>query len=151
VGGTRSALAPPDRSERRSVTSLRDELVLRLEQENDELRARVRELEAERGIGFEVPIQFRLSRQEAALFGLLMKNPLVSKEFAIRALYLHQQDEAEIKIIDVFVCKIRAKLKPWNIEIGTQWGQGYFIPADSKAIAQRLIDDLNGVPREAVA
>lgn len=34
-------------------------------------------------------------------------------------------DEREIKIVDVFVCKLRKKLKPLGVEIATAWGQGY--------------------------
>lgn len=57
------------------------------------------------------------------------------------ALYLHKQDEADIKIVDVWVCKMRKKLRPYGISIQTQWGQGYFLQTDSKAIAQGLLDE----------
>lgn len=122
--------------------TLRDQLVEKLEQENEELRHRVRDLEAQLGITFSSPPQLMLTKQESVVFGLLMKNPLVRKEMAISALYLHQQDEAEIKIVDVFVCKLRKKLKPWNIQISTQWGQGYFLTPDSKVLARKMLDDM---------
>lgn len=40
--------------------------------------------------------------------------------------------EAEPKIIDVFVCKIRAKLRKFQVSIETIWGQGYAMSEDSK-------------------
>lgn len=120
--------------------TLRDDLVARLEQENDDLRARVRELEALSGVRFEAPPQFRFTKNEAVIFGMLLKNELVLRESMMQMLYLHEQDEAQIKIVDVWVCKMRAKLKPYGIEIQTQWGQGYFLSPASKSAAQSLLD-----------
>ena len=34
-------------------------------------------------------------------------------------------EDVEIKIVDVFICKLRAKLKPLGLEIATLWGVGY--------------------------
>lgn len=34
-------------------------------------------------------------------------------------------DEAEIKIVDVYICKLRKKLRPFSIEVVTVWGTGY--------------------------
>ncbi|SDC08087.1 two-component system, cell cycle response regulator CtrA [Bradyrhizobium brasilense] len=127
--------------------TLRDDYVSSLEQENDALRARIRDLEEQLGFTFECPPQFGLTAHEAKIFGLLMKKPLVTKEFAISALYFHKQDEAEIKIVDVFICKARKKLKPFNIEIETVWGQGYRLTAASRAIAEQLLAEANGMLR----
>ncbi len=49
----------------------------------------------------------------------------VSKEQLLAGIYLHEQDEAEIKIVDVVICKLRKKLKPLGVEIATVWGRGY--------------------------
>jgi len=35
------------------------------------------------------------------------------------------RDDREIKIVDVWVCKLRKKLVPLGVEIATSWGQGY--------------------------
>lgn len=122
------------------MTALRDDLVARLEQENDDLRARVRMLEQLAGVNFEAPPQFGFTKNETVIFGLLLKNKLVRRESMMDALYDHKQDEAEIKIVDVWVCKIRKKVKPYGIDVATQWGQGYFLTAESRAIAQGLLD-----------
>jgi len=122
--------------------TLRDELVEKLEAENEELRARVARLEETLGMRIETPLQLRLTRQEGRVFGILLKRELVTKIQALDALYGHlpEQDEAKIKIIDVFVCHMRRKLKPFAIEIETVWGQGYRMPAASKALAAELLD-----------
>ena len=53
-------------------------------------------------------------------------------------------DEPEMKIVDVFVCHIRRKLKPFGIEIGTRWGVGYFMTPANKAEARRQIEASRG-------
>lgn len=51
---------------------------------------------------------------------------IVTKEALMDALYaLKPDEEPEIKIIDVFICKLRKKLKPLGVEIDTAWGRGY--------------------------
>lgn len=123
--------------------TLRDDLVARLEQENEVLRARVRMLEEMAGARFEIPPQFDLKLAEATIFGALLNNQLVSRQNLLTLIYgLHPQDEPEIKIIDVWICKIRRKMKPYGIEIGTIWGKGFFMPTASKAVVNRLLMDL---------
>ena len=73
-----------------------------------------------------------------------MKNRFASKESLMMAIYRdHQQDEAEIKIVDVWVCKMRRKLTPFGIAVQTQWGQGYFLSAEHKAIARTMLEQAN--------
>ncbi|MER9912667.1 winged helix-turn-helix domain-containing protein [Mesorhizobium sp. M0050] len=48
-----------------------------------------------------------------------------SQASLLTRLYQLKTDEPELKIIDVFVCKLRKKLKPLGVEIQTVWGQGY--------------------------
>lgn len=53
------------------------------------------------------------------------RGAVLTKEHLLSNLYLVEADEAEIKIIDVYVCRLRKKLKPLGVEIGTAWGRGY--------------------------
>jgi two-component system cell cycle response regulator CtrA len=55
----------------------------------------------------------------------------VTKEMFLSHLY-GGRDEPEIKIIDVFICKLRRKLAEAGAPplIETVWGRGYTIPAD---------------------
>lgn len=122
--------------------TLRDDYVMALEAENEALRDKLARLEETLGIRIETPLVLRLTGQEAKVFGILFKRELVTKVQALDVLYGHlpEQDEAEIKIVDVFVCKMRKKLKPFEIDIETVWGQGYRMPAQSKAIAAALLE-----------
>lgn len=50
----------------------------------------------------------------------------MSKEAILDWLYqLNPDDAPEIKIVDVFICKIRKKIERLGIRIDTLWGKGY--------------------------
>ena len=81
-----------------------------------------------------------LTKMEARLMRALTEKPgrMVSKSALMDAMYFDRPHEAEPKIVDVLVCKIRRKIKggPWLIE--TVWGQGYrsrFSPELAAAMA----------------
>ena len=77
-----------------------------------------------------VPFEWSLTGSERAVFGVLLSRPMATKEAIMAALYYSQgRDEAEIKIVDVFVCKIRKKLRPFGVGIKTVWGLGYELDA----------------------
>jgi two-component system cell cycle response regulator CtrA len=127
--------------------TLRDDLVTKLETENDELRARVRLLEEMIGMRIDVPLVLGLTGQEAILFGVLLRREIVTKEAAMVALYGMRPDgeeEVQIKIVDVYVCKLRKKVKRFDVEIETVWGRGYRMPPKSKAIVQAILDEARG-------
>jgi len=68
-----------------------------------------------------------LTRTEFRLLSLLASNPnrVLTKERILQSLYPIEADAPEIKIIDVFICKLRKKLNPHGSLIGTIWGRGY--------------------------
>lgn len=100
-----------------------------LEAEIERLNQRVDQLEAVIGIsGVLLPMEWRLTASEARVMGVLLKRELATKDAIMAALYrADARDEAEIKIVDVFICKIRKKLKPFGVQIVTLWGQGYSV------------------------
>lgn len=72
-----------------------------------------------------------LTGKEYALFELLAlrKGTTINKEVFLNHLY-GGMDEPEIKIIDVFLCKIRRKIEkldPSEEYIQTVWGRGYIL------------------------
>jgi two-component system cell cycle response regulator CtrA len=77
-----------------------------------------------------------LTGKEYSILELLMlrKGAVLTKEAFLNHLY-GGMDEPELKIIDVFVCKLRKKLAQAGVDgvIGTVWGRGYMIrdPAES--------------------
>lgn len=114
-----------------------------LEAENQRLRDRVAQLEEVVGFTIDLPIFLGLTTHEARLFGALMKRPVWTKEQLLFALYSgrHDDEQPEIKIIDVYVCKARKKLARFGIQIETLWGQGYRLSPEMKAKAMALIDE----------
>jgi two-component system cell cycle response regulator CtrA len=71
-----------------------------------------------------------LTGKEYAILELLVlrKGMVLTKEAFLNHLY-GGMDEPEVKIIDVFVCKLRKKLARSGADgiIGTIWGRGYMI------------------------
>lgn len=122
--------------------TLRDDYVATLEAENDHLRDRIRLLEEMVGVSFEVPLAFGFTGKEREVFGCLLKNTLVKREHLMRVVYPPPYDDVEMKILDVFVCKIRKKLKPFDVSIETQWGEGYFIKPEGKKKVEELLAEI---------
>ncbi|MDF2809344.1 MAG: winged helix family transcriptional regulator [Microvirga sp.] len=111
-----------------------------LEAENERLQLRVEQLEGLMGMSIDalVPIEWRLTRSEACVFGVLLRREIATKDAVMAALYRSTaKDEAELKIVDVFICKMRKKLRPFGITIITRWGTGYSLE-DRTALAARL-------------
>lgn len=104
-----------------------------IEAESDRLRERVAMLEAALMDTRVLPLEWRLTASEARIFGVLVNRELATKDAMMAALYVDDgRDEAEEKIVDVFICKLRKKLKPFGVEIATDWGQGYRLDAKSR-------------------
>lgn len=72
-----------------------------------------------------------LTKSEARIFGTLKLDQVVDKARLLDAMYFDffGDDEPDPKIIDVFICKIRAKLKKANsrYSIETLWGRGWIL------------------------
>ncbi len=75
-------------------------------------------------------VRVHLTTKEFAILQLLVlrRNMIMTKEAILAQLY-GGMDEPEIKIIDVFVCKIRSKLSKAGLPnvISTVWGRGYTV------------------------
>ncbi len=91
---------------------------------------------------------FRMTIHEARILLHLINSRLMTKENAMNVLSEAGYDyEAEEKIVDVYVCKVRAKLKRANIgnAIQTVWGNGYFLDPEARgAIAAALSQPWRG-------
>ena len=94
--------------------------------------------------GYEVSVGgqiVHLTGKEYSILELLVlrKGMVLTKEAFLNHLY-GGMDEPEMKIIDVFICKLRKKLAmagAGNL-IGTVWGRGYMIREPSGAHAESL-------------
>jgi len=95
-----------------------------------------------------------LTAKEYGMLELLMlrRGHVVTKEMFLNHLY-GGTDEPELKIIDVFICKLRKKFKPLigHRLVETVWGRGYSIEkpreaADGSSVADFVAE--NGGRRE---
>lgn len=73
-----------------------------------------------------IPVAWRLTPCEQRVFRCLTTQDIVPHGLIMMALYADRPgDPPAAKIIQAFICKLRAKLKPHGVMIGTAWGQGY--------------------------
>ncbi len=86
----------------------------------------------------DVPIHLTPSEYKVLELLSLRKNSVLTKEMCLNHLY-NGLKEPEVKIIDVFICKLRKKLSAasgYGNQIETIWGGGYMLrdaPVDSLA------------------
>ena len=84
-----------------------------------------------------------LTGKEYAILELLVmrKGMVLTKEVFLNHLY-GGMDEPEVKIIDVFICKLRKKLAEAGARnvIGTVWGRGYTVRDPAPAAAPGRVD-----------
>jgi DNA-binding response OmpR family regulator len=103
-------------------------------QERDELKEEV--LRLREALGGSLPdFRFmRITSSEGKILHALLQTEMLTKGAILTTLYSGRAgDEPDQKIVDVFVCKLRKRLTPFGIEIGTVWGRGYFMDAENKA------------------
>lgn len=103
----------------------------------EELQDRLERIEASLIETLEPRYVADLTRSEQLLVALLMRRERVRREELHSFLYSDRpadDEEAEMKIVDVFICKIRKKLKPFGVEIQTIYGEGFCLPRASKEI-----------------
>lgn len=113
-----------------------------LDDENDELRERMRILTSLSEYDASLQVVFGLTGKENLIVSLLMKRDNCTREALMQIMYAHNPESGvEVKIIDVFVCKIRKKLKKYRIQITTVWGKGYLIDAVTKDRIRKLTAD----------
>ena len=122
-------------SEREIVTLRR--LIEEKDLEIATLTERVRDLEKLFKPSALLPPEWRLTAKEADLFCVLLNGTaVVTKDSAYRALY--PDYHVEPKVLDVFICKIRKKLQPYQIRIATVWGRGWYL-VDRGRLRQRIL------------
>ena len=98
--------------------------------------------------------QVRLTGKEYQMFELLVlrKGTTVNKEMFLDHLYAGL-DEPELKIIDVFICKLRTKLRAAGAggHIQTVWGRGYRLQDTPGTDEQQKAGTLNSLVGKVLA
>lgn len=83
---------------------------------------------------------FGLTVKEAEVLRHLSDGRTHTKDALLTLIYEGSPDEPEIKILDVFVCKIRRKLRGSGVEIKTIWGTGYCVD-DTSIVKKAMAGD----------
>jgi two-component system cell cycle response regulator CtrA len=104
---------------------------------------RIDQLEAELGMKVDIPPEFGIPRNMGALLAMLLKREVVTRDGALLAIYSGMPNtwdkEPDPKIIDVFICKLRTRLKKYGIKVSCKWGLGYFMDGENKRKLRDLI------------
>lgn len=123
-------------AELRDLLSLRDEEIIQLKEQIKELTAAPE---------IEVPSLFKFTQSEEILFKHIYdaKYP-ISRKTLMSLVYssMHYVDRPEGNIIDVFICRIRKRLKPFNITIHTMRNRGFYITNEDKQMVVDLLNNL---------
>lgn len=103
--------------------------------DRETLIERITQLENEAGMGFSTHPRYNLTGYENAILGVLLnaKAAVITKEYVFDALYGMDDDMPGQKILDVWICKLRKKLAPYDIAIQTAWGRGWYIEPEDRA------------------
>lgn len=106
-----------------------------LQSENDELRERVRQLEGMLGQTFNATRELGLTPTENKILGLLLsRTSVVSRDAIHSVLYSDRpNDVPDLNVVNVFVSKLRRKLKPHDIQIMSERASGYYLTNATKA------------------
>lgn len=126
--------------------------IAELSAEIEELRAKVRRLE---DIAAPPPLRdfygVRLTKMEGAIIALLRRRSMVARDQLMFALYQDADDSPNPKILDVHICKLRAKL-PAGTTIETLHGGAWRLHVDAHiAEAAELSRDAEAARRTGVA
>lgn len=123
---------------------------------------RIEELEGILGLKQVLPNRLGLTETHTRIVGILLNRPIVKSETLFTLLYGHlpeAQQPTNHDLIAVHIANIRRRLRKHGIALNTQWGQGYYFDADTKAQlrdimrvdAERQIERGNSMLRHAEA
>ena len=92
---------------------------------------------------FNISRFFKVTKLQAALFAVLIKRTEVIKDTlhqVIESRRKPNKEETDPKMVDVVICHLRDRLKPFGITIETQWASGYFMTLEMRKKANFLLD-----------
>lgn len=86
-----------------------------------------------------LPLEWGLTVAEGRLVSALYARIECTKDQIMAAMYRNDgRDEPMEKIVDVYVCKARAKMRPYRANIVTRWGHGYALDTAARTAIDRL-------------
>lgn len=110
---------------------------------SEPLLDRIDMLERELGMKTDLPPEFNIPRNMGALLAMLLKREIITREGALLAIYSGMPNtwdkDPDPKIIDVFICKLRVRLRKYGVKVSCKWGLGYYIDGENKRKLRELI------------
>lgn len=121
--------------------------VFSLREELDTAREHLRQIFEACGQGSEEILNYcialSMTRQEASVMCLLVRRGTVSVE-QFRTLVSKGETGMDSNILTTLVCRIRRKLQPLGVVIGTAWGAGYYINSHGRETIKKIVEDWRG-------
>jgi hypothetical protein len=96
---------------------------------------------------FNISRLFKVTKLQAAIFAVLIKRTEVIKDTlhqVIESRRKPNKEETDPKMVDVVICHLRTRLKPFEITIETQWASGYYMTLDMRKKANLLLEQFIG-------
>ena len=95
---------------------------------------------------------FKITRLQASFLAVLINRNEVSKETLHQVIESRRppgKEETDPKMVDVVICLLRQRLKPFNLKINTLWACGYYIePVQRKQILEMVNNYVLGKANE---
>jgi len=90
---------------------------------------------------------YGLTMSEACVLTYLVKRAgvVVGKGALLDAVALDPEDCC-LKLVDVYLCKLRRKLDPHGVQVETVWGIGYSLSKQAAADIIARVDERRGIP-----
>lgn len=103
-------------------------------------------LDTDEGLSFAFARCFKATRLEAAVLVLMLRRNDVTKEQVHHVIEQsrtrkNDNEETDIKMVDVVICHIRKKLKARAITVETVWGIGYRFGTTDRAMIMGILTD----------
>lgn len=80
-----------------------------------------------------------LTYSEAEITAMLLTRNMVTRDSAYTVMFGERKDAPDPKIFDVFLCKVRPKLKYRGVDIETIWGRGWSMTQENKDRLRALL------------
>lgn len=101
--------------------------------ENERLRDEIAVLKQSFSLPALYPLEWKLTPTEARVLGCLATRGMMTFDMMMTAIYSDRVDQPLLKILHVWVYKLRRKLKPFDIAIQSIWGVGYSVSPETRA------------------
>lgn len=108
--------------------------------EIERLRDRIEELEGLLGLNLKLPNEFGLTPTEMQCVGAIIRRGILNQEAIFTAVYgsRPESQQPDMKIIDVYLCRIRRKLTPKGFALKNNFSVGYYFEPPARDALKQL-------------